>query len=102
MKRCFWNTYRGLLIFCTALALTAEGVDDQSSQRRKIFEEVWQTVRDDFYDPRMNGVDWPGAKARYGALIDGVKTSEQFADVVNQMLAGLRTSHTHYYTPDDP
>src|ERR1019366_9716812 len=39
---------------------------------------------------------------RYSAKVDQAQTAEEFAAVVNQMLSELRTSHTHYYTPQDP
>ena len=29
------------------------------------FERVWQTVRDRFYDPRHNGLDWLAVRERY-------------------------------------
>ena len=29
------------------------------------FEGVWQTVRDRFYDPHLNGLDWPAVRERY-------------------------------------
>ena len=29
------------------------------------FDEVWETVRDRFYDPRLNGLDWQATRARY-------------------------------------
>ena len=32
-----------------------------------IFEDVWQTVRDRFYDPHFNGLDWSAVGERYRA-----------------------------------
>jgi C-terminal processing protease CtpA/Prc len=30
-----------------------------------VVDEVWQTVRDHFYDPNLGGLDWTAARARY-------------------------------------
>ncbi len=67
-----------------------------------VFQEVWQTVADQFFDAKLNGVDWQAARERYSAQVERAQTPEEFAAVVNQMLSLLQTSHTHYYTPQSP
>ncbi|MBD2251716.1 S41 family peptidase [Nostoc parmelioides] len=66
-----------------------------------IFEEVWQTVNDNFYDPKMNGVDWKIIKEKYKPEVLKAKSEQEFAPIFNQMLSELKTSHTRYYTQDD-
>ena len=66
------------------------------------FDEVWETVRDRFYDPRLHGVDWQAVRARYRPQVAAARSRDETAAVVNAMLAELGASHTHYYTPDDP
>jgi carboxyl-terminal processing protease len=66
------------------------------------FDEVWETVRDRFYDPRLHGLDWQAIRARYRPQAVSARSREETAAVINAMLGELRTSHTHYYTPDDP
>lgn len=73
-----------------------------SPARAEIFQEVWQTVRDNFFDPHFNGVDWAAAQKRFAPEAAKARTDEEFAGVINAMLAELRTSHTHYYTKRDP
>lgn len=67
-----------------------------------VFEEVWQTVRDNFYDPNFNGVDWKNLRQKYQTQIANPSSETAFAEVINQMLAELKTSHTRFYTPDEP
>jgi len=67
-----------------------------------LFEEVWQTVHDQFYDPGFNGVDWTAARIPYAARAARATSLEDLAVLLNEMLALLRTSHTHLYTPLDP
>jgi carboxyl-terminal processing protease len=66
------------------------------------FDEVWETVRDRFYDPRLHGLDWQAVRARYRAQAASARSRDETAAVVNAMLAELGASHTRYYTPDDP
>ncbi len=70
--------------------------------RGKVFEEVWRTVRDEFFDPHFNGVDWDDAHRRYATPAVQARSDEEFAAVVNAMLAELRTSHTRLYTRREP
>lgn len=66
------------------------------------FENVWQTVRDRFYDPRLHGLDWSAVRDRYRADAGQAKSDEQLAAVINSMLSELHASHTHFYTQDEP
>jgi carboxyl-terminal processing protease len=66
------------------------------------FEDVWQTVRDRFYDPRLHGLDWSAVRQRYRVDAAQAKTDEQLAAVINNMLSELHASHTHFYTQGEP
>jgi carboxyl-terminal processing protease len=66
------------------------------------FEGVWQTVRDRFYDPHLNGLDWPAVRERHRATVVEATSNERLAEVINDMLSELHASHTHYYTVDEP
>ncbi|MHC4192719.1 MAG: S41 family peptidase [Planctomycetota bacterium] len=66
------------------------------------FDTVWQIIKEEFWDPNFNGVDWEDAKKRYRPKALAAKDHESFAVVVNRMLAELKTSHTYYYTKWDP
>ena len=66
------------------------------------FESVWQTVRDRFYDPRHNGLDWPAVRERYLPDVQRAGSENSVANVINTMLSELRASHTRFYTPDEP
>jgi carboxyl-terminal processing protease len=66
------------------------------------FEDVWQTVRDRFYDPHLHGLDWSAVRERYRTGAAQAKSDEQLAVVINSMLSELHASHTHFYTQDEP
>src|SRR6516162_4009607 len=42
----------------------------------KVFEEVWQTVRDRFYDRTLHGLDWKQVGERYRPPVAAAKNSE--------------------------
>jgi carboxyl-terminal processing protease len=66
------------------------------------FEEVWQTVRDRFYDPHLHGLDWLAIRERYIPEAARATSGDVLASVINSMLSELHASHTRYYTPDEP
>jgi carboxyl-terminal processing protease len=69
--------------------------------RLTVFDEVWQSVRDYFYDPTLRHQDWAAMRDKYRPLV-AEATDEERPAVINRMLDELGASHTRYYTPDDP
>ena len=66
------------------------------------FDKVWGIINDEFWDPNFNGVDWADARNRYRPKAIIARDQESFAEIINKMLAELKTSHTRYYTKSDP
>jgi carboxyl-terminal processing protease len=67
-----------------------------------VFNEVWETVRQRFYDPNLHGLDWAAIRERYWPTFLAASPGDGRAAVINAMLAELGASHTHYYIQDDP
>jgi carboxyl-terminal processing protease len=91
----------GLVFLLWLTSLSAERALSTNAQT-ELFSEVWQTVERNFFDPRFNGVDWPSLEEQYGYLAGQARSREEFAVIVNEMLARLQTSHTRFYIPEDP
>ncbi|QIR35894.1 S41 family peptidase [Tolypothrix sp. PCC 7910] len=68
----------------------------------QLFEQVWQTVNDNFYDPKFNGIDWQAIKKQYQPQLIKAESGKDVAIVINQMLSQLKSSHTRFYTQDEP
>jgi carboxyl-terminal processing protease len=66
------------------------------------FDQVWELVRDRFYDPRLNGLDWQEQRVRFRPDAATARSREDAAVVINAMLAKLGASHTHFYTSEEP
>jgi hypothetical protein len=62
--------------------------------RLQVFEEVWQTVHDRFYDKTLHGLDWKEVGERYRSQVAAAGNRQDRARLVNRMLGELGASHT--------
>ena len=99
------GTALAIAVFPRALLADQRDEHTPATQRAAsvaAFEEVWQTVRDRFYDPHLHGLDWPAMRERYLPEAARATSGDMLASVINSMLSELHASHTRYYTPDEP
>ncbi len=96
-----WAVLATVMIHCVLLpgGLSA---DDLEFDPGVAFDEVWTSVRDQFWDPALGGVDWQTQREQLRPRATACTTHDAFADVINEMLGSLGTSHTHYYPATDP
>jgi carboxyl-terminal processing protease len=73
-----------------------------ASSNEAVLDEVWETVRDHFYDPSLRGLDWGSVRGRYAPQAAAAESEDALAAVINAMLAELHASHTEFYTPAEP
>ncbi len=64
-----------------------------------LFLEAWSIVRDNFYDPAFNGVDWESVRDDLLPAARDAKGTAELSTIINGALARLNASHTHHYTP---
>lgn len=67
----------------------------------EVFEAVWQTVNDNFYDPAFGGVDWKAVRQKYSHEVAKVSDDAALLSVVSRMLGELKVSHL-YLRPAQP
>jgi carboxyl-terminal processing protease len=67
--------------------------------RVEIFEDVWKTINEQYYDPSFNGVDWQAVHERYLPKVEAAKTEVEFYRLFEEMLAVLRDAHTVFRHP---
>jgi carboxyl-terminal processing protease len=107
IKNVKWKVTRSLLIltftFCVsnfaffsfaAATATREG-------RLAVFDDVWETIRDRYYDPTFNGLDWQAEREKYRPLAAQARDSQELYKVLRRMLSALRDAHTRVYAPDE-
>jgi carboxyl-terminal processing protease len=81
---------------------SSEANEAPAGSNQADFDQVWELVRDRFYDPHLHGLDWQEERVRFRPDAASARSREDTAVVINAMLAKLGASHTHYYTPEDP
>jgi carboxyl-terminal processing protease len=79
-----------------------QSVEAPTGSNQADFDQVWELVRDRFYDPRLNGLDWQEQRVRFRPDAATARSREDAAVVINAMLAKLGASHTHFYTSEEP
>jgi carboxyl-terminal processing protease len=75
---------------------------DRATRDLAVFEEVWRTVQEQFYDPTFHGLNWTAVGERYRPLAAAATSVAERSLVINRMLSELAASHTGHYTPSDP
>ena len=70
-----------------------------AKERIEVFEEVWKTINEKYYNPSFNGVDWNAMRERYRPRVDAVSSDEEFYALLNQMTGELRDAHTRVRSP---
>jgi carboxyl-terminal processing protease len=101
-----------LCLFLSQLALPvssrAARYDDSSlvstatpEGRLAVFDDIWETIQDHYYDPQFNGVDWQAKKAWFRPAAAKAGNTHEFYELMRQMIASLRDAHTRVYSPDE-
>lgn len=84
----------------TMAAGSANSAASLSRQDRvEIFEQIWKTINDEYYDPKFNGVDWQGVHERYRPRVEAATGDVEFYRLFEVMLAELRDAHTVFSHP---
>ncbi len=68
---------------------------------RQMFDENGRIMRDHYWRPDMDGVDWDGVLARWRPVVDAVATHDDLVDVLWETVGELNTSHA-YVMPAAP
>ena len=88
------------LIACNWVQPQADAIAAAESLSTKdrvdIFETVWKTINEDYYDPKFNGSDWAAVGDRYHPRVEAAKDDAEFYMVINQMLLELQDLHTSF------
>ncbi len=69
------------------------------AQRIDVQQRAWKVIAERYYDPRLNGVDWPAIRDKYRPRVAGAKTDAQFYLALKSMVRELNDSHTRIVTP---
>jgi tricorn protease len=85
-----------------------EGLDmqlDRHAEWNQIYFECWRHMRDFFFSPTMNGVDWKAMRDKYAALVPFVNHRNDLTYLLGELIAELNSGHTYVAggeRPDTP
>jgi tricorn protease len=72
-----------------------EAVIDPKQEWKEIFWDAWRYERDNFYDPKMVGLDWMAVGKRYEAYLPYVNHRADLTYVLGMMIGELGTGHSY-------
>ena len=75
---------------------------DRAAEWTQIYQECWRQMRDFFYNPQMNGVDWPALRAKYAALLPYVQHRNDLTYLVGELIGELNNGHAYVGGGDRP
>ena len=82
-----------------AVAVSAELDVDFAREKLEAFHQAWTYLRDQFFDEKMNGVDWNAVRTTYEPRVAGSKTPDEMRRVISLMLGELNASHMGITAP---
>jgi tricorn protease len=75
---------------------------DRHAEWAQIYDECWRQMRDYFFSPTMNGVDWPAMRAKYAALVPYAQTRYDLTYLVGELIGEIHSGHTYVGGGDLP
>ncbi len=68
---------------------------DRHAEWSQIYNEAWRQMRDFFYAPNMNGVNWPAMRDKYAALLPFVNHRNDLTYLLGEMIGELNNGHAY-------
>jgi carboxyl-terminal processing protease len=98
-----------LLVLQLATAFVARAAHDDSTLvstttvegRLTVFDDVWETIQERYYDTKFHGIDWQAKRATFRPAAARAGNTVEFYDLLRQMIASLRDAHTRVYSPEE-
>ncbi|HVG01198.1 MAG TPA: hypothetical protein VND68_15265, partial [Chloroflexia bacterium] len=72
-----------------------------AADRLDIFEQVWETVADNYLYEDFHGADWDALKEEYEPRVSAVTSGDEFYATIDDMVTELGDDHSRYLTPWD-
>jgi tricorn protease len=78
---------------------------DRHAEWNQIYFECWRQMRDFFFSPAMNSVDWKAMRDKYAALLPFVNHRNDLTYLLGELIGELNNGHTYVAggeRPDTP
>ena len=70
-----------------------------AEKRLDVQQRAWRVIAEQYYDPRLNSIDWLAVRDKYSGRVAAAKTDAQFYLALKAMVRELKDSHTRVFTP---
>ena len=70
-------------------------------ERLAVFDDVWSTINQRYYDRNFHGLDWQAQRTNYRDLAANAQTNRELYSVLRRMIAALDDSHTRVFAPEE-
>ncbi len=67
---------------------------DEYKEREYMFNHVWKTMNDKFYETSLHNVDWKFYHDEYQRFLPHINNNFDFTEMLSEMLGELNVSHT--------
>ena len=68
---------------------------DRHAEWKQIYDEAWRQMRDFFYAPNMNGVNWKEMHDKYAALLPYVNNRNDLTYLIGELISELNNGHSY-------
>ena len=69
--------------------------------RLAVFDDVWETIQERYYDPTFRGLDWEATRAAFRPVAAEAKSTQDFYELLRRMIAPLKDPHTRVFSPEE-
>ena len=85
-----------LLLLVAVIPLQAQTRPELNA---RVFDRVWQIVRDEYFDAKVRGIDWSAMPAKYRARAAQASTEGALYQTLTEMLNEVHDQHLFVRTP---
>ena len=82
-------------------SVAAESNRATREERLAVFDDVWSTINQRYYDRYFQGLDWQAQRTTYRDLAANAETNRELYSVLRRMIATLNDSHTRVFAPEE-
>jgi Tol biopolymer transport system component/C-terminal processing protease CtpA/Prc len=75
---------------------------DFAREKWDVFNQTWEYLNDNFYDPEFHGTNWSAVHTAYAPMIAGAKTTDEMRRVLSLMIGEMNGSHMGISGPPAP
>ncbi len=112
-----WSRLRRRYLLCACLTLAfagsaflpsrslqpvaAENTRATREARLAVFDDVWSTINQRYYDRNFQGLDWQAQRTAYRDLAANAESHQELYSFLRRMIASLDDSHTRIFAPEE-